>query len=380
VESLHQDDYISLGKESPHALPEEEESIENANARAVFIAGEGEYTTIRSTLREEGLIEREMRRVEREYALHEIPFLSESDREMFTILDLYDPDTARHCLETYKIAREKVEKEIIPGISFARLLERHEEVTLVQFYRACLFHDIGKVEVPRVVIQHRMDESHMFECMHHAYQMLYHDGKIPAWLGLKEDATDEEIDEAFRTQHTLRCIHLIPVQEVLSASELAEVKRFGYSSDQTLMDIIRTHEARSGLILSRAGYAIESQLAALHHNYRSELPKHPLAVSVLHMSVDLADMLHIADVVQALSAERSYKKAYSLPRVMRVIAEHAQEGKISLLAAYLWLTDEMREYETAQKDTEPSKQNAEHLVAVRSFLTETKERLGTIAA
>src|SRR3989344_1044027 len=122
-ESLHQDDHISLGKESPHALSEEEESIENANARAVFIAGEGEYTTIRSTLREEGLIEREMQRVEREYALREIPFLNERDREMFTVLDLYDPATARHCFETYQIARKKIEKEIIPGVSFARLLE-----------------------------------------------------------------------------------------------------------------------------------------------------------------------------------------------------------------------------------------------------------------
>lgn len=361
---------------------EKTESSEKASAEAVQIAGEGNYVTIIETLRERNLLDKEKNRVEHDYALREIPFLNEHDREMFTVLDLYDPATARHCLETYRIARGKIEKEIIPGVSFARLLERHEEVTPDQFYRACLFHDIGKVEVPRAVIRHRMDEGHMLECMHHVFHMLYHDGKIPAWLGLKEDATDHEIDDAFTKQHSLRCIHLVAARETLSPEELAEVKRFGYSGEETLMDIIKKHEARSGRILQESGYPVEAQLAALHHNYEHETPEHPLAVSVLHMSVDLADMLHIADIAQALSAERSYKKAFSMPKVMRIIAEHAQEGKVSLLAAYLWLTDEMHEYETTPvttEDTAAREKDAAHLVIVHNFIAQAAEQLGTIS-
>lgn len=366
-----------------------EESIERSHitaeaaaAEAVQIAGEGNYATIIETLRERDLLEKEKSRVEREYELHEIPFLTERDREMFTVLDLYDPSTAHHCLETYRIARGKIEKEIIPDVSFARLLEKHEEVTTDQFYRACLFHDIGKVEVPRAVIRHRMDEGHMLECMHHVFHMLYHDGKIPAWLDLKEDATDLEIDEAFTKQHSLRCIHLVAARELLSPEELSEVERFGYTGDETLMDIIKTHEMRSGKILESAGYPIESQLASLHHNYGKKTPEHPIAVSVLHMSVDLADMLHIADIVQALSAERSYKKAFSIPKAMHIIAEHAQEGRISLLAAYLWLVDELRVYEAAPKEALAEgqrDQDAPHLAAVQAFVAEAAERLGTLS-
>jgi len=358
-----------------------ESSYEGVHARAIEIAGEGKYAVILDTLREEKLLTKEMERVEREYSLDDISFLNEHDREMFAVLDLYDPGTARHCLETYQIAREKIEKEIIPGVSFARLIEKQEDVTLDQFYRACLFHDIGKVEVPRAVIRNHFDEGHMLECMHHVYHTLYHDGKIPAWLGLKEDATDTEIDSAFVKQHSLRCVQLVPSREVLSPDELAEIQARGYTGEETLMDIIKPHETHSGEILERAGYLTESRLAALHHNYGNKTPEHPFAVSILHLNVDLADMLHIADVTQALqSGDRSYKGAFSPSKMMRIIAEHAQEGKVSPLAAYLWLTDDVRAYDAQPQELLSAKQreqDAKHLAVVRAFLAQVKESTNT---
>jgi hypothetical protein len=361
-----------------HEAEPEEEPRTEADPRAVEIAGGGAYEKIAATLCAEGLIEKEEERVEREYALDAIPFIGERDREMFTILDLYDPETARHCLETYRIAREKVEKEIFPGVSLARLFEQQENVSLEEFYRACLFHDIGKVEVPRAVIRHRMDESHILECLHHVYHSLYSEHKIPGWLGLGEDATDAEIDDALAHQHALRCVHLVPAREALSPEDLAEVKRFGYTGEETLMDIIKTHEAHSGMILASAGERVEALLAAHHHNYGSEKLEKPFAVGVLHMSVDLADLLHIADVTQALSAERAYKKGFSMPKVMRIIAEHAEHGKVSLLAAYLWLSDELRDYEATTAP--PRAEDEPHLTAVRTFLEAARRELGTIAS
>ncbi|MFZ2983746.1 MAG: hypothetical protein WA053_01545 [Minisyncoccia bacterium] len=375
--------HIHTPENDEHATPETAvESGERASARAEEIAGEGNYAQILDTLRREGLLPSEMKRVVREYALADIAFLNEADKEMFAVLDLYDPGTARHCLETYQIARGKMEKEIMPGVSFARLIEKQENVSLDQFYRACLFHDIGKVEVPRVVIRHHMDDGHMLECMHHVYHMLYHDGKIPEWLHLKEDATDEEIDHAFSAQHTLRCNQLIPAREVLSPSDLEEVQRRGYTGEETLMDIIKPHETHSGEILANAGYPVESEIAALHHNYDAKKSERPLAVSVLHMNVDLSDMLHIADVMQALrSGERTYKGSFSQPKAMRIITEHAQEGKVSLLSAYLWLSDDLHKYEEKPPmDAKEREQDERHLAFVRAFLAHAEEEVQVLEA
>jgi hypothetical protein len=371
----------TFAKEPLPAAPES--GVEKAHERAAEIAGEGNYAAILQTLRTEGLFQDEKMRVEEEYALDDISFLTEGDREMFTVLDLYDPGTARHCLETYQIAKEKMEKEMLPGVSFARILAEQEGVTLEQFYRACLFHDIGKVEVPRSVILDHTDEGHMLEHLHHVYHMLYHDGKIPEWLHLGEDATEQEIDQAFRRQHVLRCIQLVPAQEVLPPEGLAEVQRFGYTGEETLADIISTHETRSGEILSAAGYAIESNLAALHHNYDKKVPEHPISVSVLQIDINLADMLHIADVSQALrSSERTYKGAFTEPKVMRIIAEQAQERNDPsfTLAAYLWLTDDMRKYRASPREgAQNSAQYAldeRHSAAVKAFLEQAERDVG----
>ncbi|MDD4989642.1 MAG: hypothetical protein PHV42_04430, partial [Candidatus Pacebacteria bacterium] len=238
----------------PRIIRSAESVPDGPDSRAVEIAGEGKYVDILETVRKEGFLEKEMNRVREEYGLDELSFLNDADREMFTVLDLYDPVTAKHCLRTYEIAREKMEKEVIPGESLAQLLEKNESITPEQFYRACLFHDIGKVEVPRVVIQHRMSEGHMLECMHH----LYHEGKILGTLGLAPSASDTEIDDALK-EHSLRSIDIVPAREVLSPEELAEVQHFGYSGDETLMDIIKTHEVFSGEILKNAGYTLESK-------------------------------------------------------------------------------------------------------------------------
>lgn len=148
------------------------------------------------------------------------------------------------------------------------------------------------------------------------------------------------------------------------------------------MDMIKPHETHSGGILANAGYPVESEIAARHHNYDGKTSEHPLAVSVLHMNVDLSDMLHIADVTQALrSGERTYKGSFSQAKMMRVIAEHAEEGKVSLLAAYLWLTDDLRKYEAKPPmDAKEREQDERHLAFVRAFLAHAEEEVQVLEA
>ncbi len=365
-----------------HSPESGEHQHEAAPSRAIEIAGMGDYTRILEMLRAEGLLEREVERVRREYSLDEIGFVTDRDRELFTVIDLYDPGTARHCRETYRIGKEKMEKEIVPGVSFERLLRQKENIRLEQFYRACLLHDIGKVSVPRAVIRHHMGDNAMLGCLHPIYHQLYLANKIPASLGLAEDATDDVIDEALRTHHA-RAIYFVPAKEVLSPEALAEVRHYGFTGEETMMEIIQTHEASSGRILAGEGFSIESDLAAHHHNYSNEPLVHPIATGALHLSVDAADvakdMLHMADVTQALSSpERQYLDVFGMPKAMKTIVEHAEEGKIAAYAAYLWLLDDLAKYE-AQRGTEgqaePSDDIKNNLADVRAFLEKMREQL-----
>lgn len=350
------------------------EGQERAHARAVEIAGEGNYARILSTLSAEDLLSDERERVVEEYKLDELSFVNEHDKDMFTVLDLYDPGTARHCLETYKIAKDKIEKEIVPGVTLARLIERDEGISLDAFYRACLFHDIGKVEVPRVVVRNRTDDGHMLECLHHIYPALYHEGRIPKQWHLGRHPSDMSIDETLHSKHK-RPIELVPAKKVLSPEDLEEVQRFGYTGEETLMDMLRPHERLSGKILAEADYPVEAKIAALHHNYDDIEVENGYAIGALHLGVDdveLTDMLHIADVSQALqSTERPYKRMFREPRKMKIIVEHAEEERVKPFAAYLWLKDDLKKYESLPKQdlSEAEQKEDEHCLSdVRAFI------------
>lgn len=335
------------------------------------------YDDLLGEARREGRFEHEKERVAREYSLDEIPFITERDKEMFTALDLYDPATARHCRETYRIAKGQMEIPVDGSMSFAELLSSREGVTLEQFYRACLFHDIGKVGVPRAVIRDRLGDGAMLECMHHVYRDLYQAGRIPGELGLGADATEGAIDEALK-EHNLRAVYLVPAREAFAgnATALAELQELGFSGEETLMDIIKTHEPRSGDILAALGLPVEADLAAHHHNYRNEKLQYPITTDTLHISVDLADMLHIADVIQALSERRAYHEgALRMPKIMRIIVEHVREGKIGAAAARVVLAHELQAYEATQSEAATDEEHAEdeaNLALVRAFLAEAQ--------
>ena len=309
------------------------EGFEQAPKSAFEIAGEGYlgYEHVLDTLRAEDggeLLRAEVARVVKEYSLFEIPFLNESDEEMFAVLDLYDPGTARHCYETYQIAKERMEEEIFPGISFATILKEQEHVTLDEFYRACLFHDIGKIAVPRSIIN-----------------------------------------------NTMRGVRDLPVSEFMSNDDLLEVNRYGFRSNQTMYDIIQKHEPEGGVTLRKTGHLKEAVIAEAHHNYGGKPYFEftlPISIGTLHIHVDLSEVLHIADEKQALlSPDRSYKGMFSMAKFMRVVVEDTLAGKIHPIAAYFWLTSELRRYKESRVKDGVSEESAEEradLTVVDTFL------------
>lgn len=357
-----------------------QESEPEAEARARVIAGKGDFEHITHELTMEGLLKGQTARVMEKYSyiFSQMQEVNERDLEMFTVLELYDKGTARHCAETYRIAREKLEKRLSSGVVLGKLLEQ-ELVTLDEFFRACLLHDIGKVDIPRCVINHPMNDSQM-DLYLRDLVVEDHDPEILARLeeagGIKPHiATAEEL-QAYLAEHHLRSVHFVPARLVLHEEELAELEERGFDGNMSLMDIIRTHEAHSRDILTDAGLPVEGELAGMHHNYEGATSRYPLALSSLHISIDLSELLHIADVQQALTAVRSYKTGFSTPRVLRIIMEEAKRGRIAEEAAYLWVDDDLNDYRF-HADPVVSIEDAQHVQFVRSQLERIRTNLET---
>jgi HD-GYP domain-containing protein (c-di-GMP phosphodiesterase class II) len=358
----------------------QQEAEPDAESRARAIAGKGDFAHIEHELVMEGLLKSQSARVMEKYSyiFSQMQEVNERDLEMFTILELYDKGTARHCAETYRIAREKLEKRLASGVVLGKLFEQ-ELVTLDEFFRACLLHDIGKVDIPRSVINHPMNDTQM-DLYLRDLVVEHHDPDILARLeeagGIKPHiATAEEL-EAYLKEHQLRSVHFVPARMVLHEEEVEELEERGFDPDQSIMDIIKTHEARSREILTEAGMPVEGELAGMHHNYEGATSHYPLALSSLHISVDLSELLHIADVQQALSAVRSYKTGFSKPRVLRIIMEEVRRGRIAEEAAYLWVDDDLNEFRF-HSDPVVSLEDAQHVQYVRSQLERIRTNLET---
>lgn len=312
--------------EKPHVAGGE--SLENAHhLRAETIARMGIYPgRALEMLQQEGLLEEEEKRVSEEYDFEGLKLKNEFIRGLLTVEDLYDPETARHSCATYRIVRDKMDK-LIAGTSLRRLA-REEGVSEEQLENGSLAHDGGKILIP-------------------------------------ESITHEKDSQRYHS----------PAREVLSAEDLTRVQGLGFTGDETLMEIMQAHERLSGEILEKAGLFTEAYIAAHHHNYKREDLKYPSTIGALQISV-IEDVLHLSDIEQALlSGSRSYKEAFSVPKMMTIIVEHATSKKVSLLVAYLWLTDDLAEYEGhlfASGETS-SAEDEKNLEIVRRFLADARE-------
>ncbi len=314
------------------------------------IARGGNFNAIRAELIEKNLLKTETERVKSKYErdLSKIDFLTEQDLEIFTILDLYDEELALHSLETYFIAKEKVEKSLAFDVILVDLFAQ-EGVTREQFFRACFLHDIGKVEIPNFVINNSINNEEMDLYLR---ELVVSDkdnfvlSKLEKHTG--ENITIDEISdlEELLQKYNLRSVHFVPVKHILSAAEKKILTDRGFDLDSSLMDIIKTHEVFSERILAEFNLPIESALAGSHHNYHGKGSPYELTIDTLQISVDMAELIRIADMTEALTASRSYnKKGFSRPKVLRIILEEVRVGKIDQRIAYLWIDDEIKKLE-----------------------------------
>ena len=136
---------------------------------------------------------------------------------------------------------------------------------------------------------------------------------------------------------------IVPVSKVIKKEEAEELeKEWPFSVDDSLMDIIDKHAEFSERILNEKGFPVVAKIAGQHHHHKKDEESYPVATSSLQISADIADILHIADVKQALESARPYKEKYFQIKILKIlIEEHVYEEKIkSKEVAYFIIKDD----------------------------------------
>ena len=309
--------------------------------------------------------------------------------EMLTVIELFDPETARHCVDTYLVAKNKVEKRLFNGMILAESF-KEESVDLNTFYTSCLLHDVGKVEVPHEVVTNTATD---LDCAEHLFAhrddillpVLRDYLNDPAFI-LPETVVspvalnqylNEELHERPQkfTPIFLLLDKLTPEMREEVSKQLSHV---GCTLDDSLLTIVRTHDGYSRAILETLGHKVEAILAGAHHHKNEtigeEERKYRITIGTLQVSVDLADIIHLADVENAISNSRHYKNGQTPLEALKVLAVHAKNGAIDSYIAYLWIADALNDPIIATLYNLENENDRKNYEFIASFLDTQKEQ------
>ncbi len=358
-----------LSKRSFSCYNEDMDMIRAAQA----IAGEGKYEDIVEKLRESGALSFCVAKMQHAYGgrltLDHFS-MTERDWEMFAVLWLYDTDTLEHSVRTFELAYRIITHPFIEPSSgetvvFEDCLLR-TDVSTEQFLRAALFHDIGKVIIPREVLRNALDDEEVLV-------RILPEGTL----------TDkEEGKQAFLRMlysNGVRPIDVVPLSELFDGKRYAEflsdLKRRGFSEMATLKDVVRMHEPESRRILSSLGHATEALLAGTHHNYHRE--EHRYVVHILNITCAVSDLIRIADITDALRSARWYKRPLSELEVLFILTQDALAGRIHPRLAYLWVNDRYAALEKRGTHLFSAKDEdaKEEMRAIEMFLEKEKREM-----
>ena len=347
--------------------------IEKSNEElAREIALSGNFDKIEKDLQEKKLLDSQIERVKKKFENQidkkDFPTKSEELWRMLTIIELFDTGTAKHCVETYIIFKEKINKKLTQGIILRSVIKEEvykekEQISqsnknfnldvllMERVYLACILHDIGKVEIPKFILNNQTKKEEWDEILE---KMI--DGKsLPQWsleklgFGKNENPIKEKIFERMKEKNIF-AKQLIPVKKVLSQEDCEKLRTLGFDPDShSLMSIIGTHEEKSKNILLSRKFPIASEIAGQHHTLKKD-GSFPVSVGVLQMSnitsKIVTDFLHLSDVENAMSGDkRPYQKEGEITPI-RIVYQQYKEfmaGEINTITIYLWIKDVFQE-------------------------------------
>ena len=320
-----------------------------------------DYNEMVKELKKRELFDGQIERTKAKYGevLDVADFLTPKDWEIMTVLELFDCNTLKHSIGAFFIAKQKIDK-------YPQIEKRFEEegVKMEQLYRSCLLHDIGKISVPKFILDNKLRDNEWGERL---LGMIKEDAdwekKIPEKYRndkevleqLKQAKDAEEIVEKLK-DYNLRPVRLVPVKNGLRAEEIAKLEKMGISSDSTLMDIIARHEKASQDILKNQGLEVEAELAGHHHAPSKEKEIESILTIANRVSNReemekvISGWLHLADVREAmLSAKRGYKSSESKISTLGAFVRDAKEGLVNPAMVRLWIKDDLGQMKSDSK-------------------------------
>ncbi len=287
---------------------------------------------------------------------------TDKDWDILTLIRLFDQQTYEHSIGTFIIAREKIENALENGVVIKQGIE--EEVGEVSvFYRACLFHDVGKITIPKFILKNSLTDKDWALRLYRAMKKQKNKLCFTTKKYLKKynifmladkianaDSPSEILD--ILKSNKLRPVQIIPLKYGISKRELKRLKRdYRFESDVSLTDLMQVHEKESYNILNSLGYRKEAVIAGNHGNGgQLGLGSKSKAYSSIRMGSrmsDIVDLIYLADVQDSLGNDRYYHKSFTKLKILAFLVSDTRRGVIDKTVSCLWIKDE---YEKLKKD------------------------------
>lgn len=355
------------------------------------------YEEIKKTLEQKDLLESQIERVKKKYEnkfekSDFAPDLETEDRkwdalwEVLTALELYDEGTAEHCVGTYVIAKEKINKvfSVLGKKIILSELIKEEGLDLARFYLACAIHDIGKIEIPSAVLNNKISRNEWGLLLNDMIKENKMTDEMYQKLGLnpEEEHTEEEILNRMSEKNIYPNM-IVPFRMGANAEEIEQTEESGFSTEQSLKDIIQEHATRSGNIMRSKGFPKVASVVEQHHKETKTVESFPVSVATLEVSHNLATIIHLADVEDALKKARSYKPEFTKLKVLAKLIDEIKDPGKSLVQeiSYLWIKDRFDnlalEDEELRSIQEEQGKELRYLAEIEAFLKsqEDSERL-----
>lgn len=215
-----------------------------------------------------------------------------------------------------------------------------EGITKETFFRAALLHDVGKVGVPDCVLKGSFTDTYFREQF---YSNLEADPDfIRAQLAKDGKNLDTMSDKDF--MH-LDLRDYVSLQQCFrdNPEAIDEIQRYGLDPyTESFMDAIRRHEQYSRDIISESNIPDRERVADLagaHHQYKEHGEEGAnVTKEVLRVSVVASELLHLADVHQAMIQRRRYADRSNSPvDALYFILEETKAGAFHEPVVKRWM-------------------------------------------